>query len=63
MKIKIETNMSKDFTDFFMDMIQSQKVKKSYTKKELKILEQEFLKVYFKKVKSEKIKPRKKLKI
>jgi hypothetical protein len=55
--------MGKDFTDFFMEMIQSQKVKRSYTKKELKVLEQEFLKEYFKKVKSEKIKPRKKLKI
>jgi len=55
--------MGKDFTDFFMEMIQSQKVKKSYTEQELEVLEKEYLKVYFEKVKSEKIKPRKKLKI
>ena len=60
---KKKTTMSLDYTDLFMDMIQSEKVKKSYTKKELKILEQEFLKKYFEKVKSVKVKPKKKQKI
>ena len=45
--------MGLDYTDLFMYMIQSEKVKKSYTKKELKVLEQEFLKKYFEKISSE----------
>ena len=54
---------TKDFTDIFVEIIKQKKIRKTYTKNELKLLEQEFLKIYFDKVKSDKIKPRKKLKI
>lgn len=54
--------MGKDFTDFFMDMIKSKKLRKSYTKKELRKLEQEYLRVYFNKVKKSLTKPKKKQK-
>ena len=54
--------MGRDFTDFFLDMIRSKKQRKSYTKKELRTLEQEYLRVYFNKVKKSLTKPKKKQK-
>lgn len=54
--------MGKDFTDFFLHLIKSEQLKKLYTKKEMRKLEQEYLKVYFENVRKLLTKPKKKQK-